>query len=123
MLADYIRWQYVEGPQWILRLVWNLERASYKYFSIDLMLKTLVAHWHKDAMVFEGGTITQLLTAVMWNIVSRLIGFIIRSTVIVFWLALQVVFLPLAALFLLLFVLWPVLVVVAVATGLALFVA
>lgn len=117
-----MQWQYVEGPRWIMRLAWNLERASWKFFSIDIMLKTLVAHWHKDAMVFDGGTLTELFTVMLWNVVSRLIGFIIRSVVILTWVVIQTIMLALAVVFLAVFVLWPILAVIITATGLVLFV-
>lgn len=102
-------------------LLWNLERASLRFFSIKLMFRTLLAYWHKDAMVFSGGTLSKYATILLWNLISRLIGFIVRSVIIILWLLVQTVFLPLAGTILVLFVLWPILLILGLAIGLSLF--
>ncbi len=121
MLIDYLNWQFVVGPKWLMLLLWNLERASLRFFSIKLMFRTLLAYWHKDAMVFSGGTLSKYATILLWNLISRLIGFIVRSVIIILWLLVQTVFLPLAGTILVLFVLWPILLILGLAIGLSLF--
>ena len=121
MLIDYLNWQFVVGPKWLMLLLWNLERASLRFFSIKLMFRTLLAYWHKDAMVFSGGTLSKYATILLWNLISRLIGFIVRSVIIILWLLVQTVFLPLAGTILVLFVLWPMLLILGLAIGLSLF--
>ena len=121
MLIDYLNWQFVVGPKWLMLLLWNLERASLCFFSIKLMFRTLLAYWHKDAMAFSGGTLSKYATILLWNLISRLIGFIVRSVIIILWLLVQTVFLPLAGTILVLFVLWPILLILGLAIGLSLF--
>jgi len=123
MLIDYLHWQFVLAPQWLSQLIWNLERASLRFFSITFMLRTLTAPWHKDTMPFEGGTLTKLVTVIMWNIISRLIGLIIRTTVIIIWLLVQMIYVPLAMTAFLLFISWPLLAVIGLSTGLTMLVA
>lgn len=118
-LIDYLHWQFVITPGWMINLLWNLERAGLRFFSIGIMFRTLLSYWHKDAMAFTGGSLGKLATIVMWNTISRLIGFIIRTLVIISWLAVQSVFLPIALMVLVVVVLWPILVLVGVASGLA----
>jgi len=72
-------------------------------------------------MAWKGGTITGYITTQMWNVISRVIGFIVRATVILTWVATQIIFIPLSVVLFLLFVTWPLLVVVGVSTGFALF--
>jgi|GEM_PF-3517794 hypothetical protein len=121
MIIDYFQWQFVLAPNWLLKLLWTIERASIRFFSIKIMLRTLIAHWHKDSMAWKGGTITGYITTQMWNVISRVIGFIVRATVILTWVATQIIFIPLSVVLFLLFVTWPLLVVVGVSTGFALF--
>lgn len=122
MIIDYFQWQFVLAPSWLLRLMWNLERASLRLFSIKLMFQTLTAHWHKDAMAWKGGTIGKYVATIMWNIISRLIGFIVRSTVITLWIIMQAIFIPLAFIIFILFITWPFLVIIGISTGLSLLV-
>jgi hypothetical protein len=120
MLIDYLHWQFALSPNSFIKLLWNLERASIRFFSISLMLRTLVSYWHKDAMAFTGGSLGKLATIILWNTISRLIGFIIRSAVIAIWLVIQVIFIPLSLTALAALVLWPLLVIVGLAIGLSL---
>lgn len=122
MVADYIRWQYVTGPLWILNLFLVLEKASLRLFSVKLLLRTLFSYWHKDAMGWSGGTISQYVFVIGWNISSRLIGFVIRGTVLLGWLLFQVLFVSSTLLILLAFMAWPLLVVIGVSTGFSLFI-
>lgn len=117
MLIDYLHWQFVLSPNWLIKLLWNIERATIRFFSINLMLRTLLAYWHKDAMAFTGGSLSKLATTILWNTISRLIGFIIRLTVIAIWLAIQTIFIPLSLVVLAVLVLWPLLVIVGLAIG------
>ncbi|MFH1353674.1 MAG: hypothetical protein ABIH36_00085 [bacterium] len=114
MLADYFYWQYVWAPRFLLQTMWNLQRALLRFFSVRYMLRTLLAYWHKDAASYQGGTLSKLTLAFTWNIISRLIGFIIRISVLVAWLITEIVYVSLAATIFLLFMVWP----VAVLTGL-----
>lgn len=120
MLIDYLQWQFVIGPTWLIRLLWNLERASLRFFSVTFMVRTWLAYWHKDAMAFTGGTLTKLATIIIWNTISRTIGFTIRTIIILSWLIVQIICLPLALAALTLFILWPLLVLVGLASGVSL---
>jgi len=107
LLADYLNWQFLWGPRWIISTSWNGIRAITKMFSVPTMLKTLLAAWHKDTMSWHGGTLSQYGMVIGWNIISRLIGFIIRSMVLIVWLISIAIFIPMAVLAWLLFLLWP----------------
>lgn len=87
-------------------------------FSVPFMLKTLFAHWHKDQVSYRQGSISGMLKALAWNLISRGIGFIVRSCVLIAWLVVEVLFAVIFAIALILFILWPLLVLVGLATGL-----
>jgi hypothetical protein len=67
---------------------WNIQRALARYFSAGLLVRTLFAHWHKDAVSYKQGTISGIALAFAWNVISRAIGFMVRSiTLVVFAIA------------------------------------
>lgn len=120
MYAHYFYWQFVSGPRWLLTLYWHLQQAIIRFFSVPLMLRTLVAHWHRDRVSYQQGSMSGMLQALALNTISRSIGLLIRLTVLVLWLAVEGVFLVSAALVLLSFLVWPLLTLILFATGLAL---
>ncbi len=107
MIAQYFHWQFVYAPRWLLELMLNLQRASLQIFSLKLMLTTLIAPWHRDKLSWQGGTPTQFAMTIAWNLISRGIGLIIRTGVIIIWLILEAILIPISILTLLLFLLWP----------------
>lgn len=111
MFRDYLHWQYVSGPRWLLQLYVNLQLAILRWFSVSTMLKTLFAHWHRDRVSLKAGSISGIALALAWNAISRGIGFIIRSGVLLLWLLTELLYLPLAVVSFILFLLWPWLVV------------
>ncbi len=120
MLVDYFYWQYVWAPKILLQILWNLERALWRFFSVKFMLRTLLAHWHKDAIPYRGGTLSNLALTFTWNQVSRFIGLLIRSAVLLVWLIAEIIFVLLAAATFLVFISWPLIVLVSLSIGLAL---
>jgi hypothetical protein len=120
--VEYFYWQFVVAPVWLSQLIWNLQRALVQFFSVPLLLRTLFSHWHKDRVSLQQGSISGILQAVAWNLISRVIGFCVRVVVLAGWLITQIVFAAIATLAFLLFLAWPLLIVVALALGVALLV-
>ena len=119
MYLAYFYWQFIVAPVWLTRLVINLERALLIFFSVPTMVTTLFAHWHRDAVSARRGTISAIAMAYAWNAISRGIGFIIRVAMIAAWglcaLALGIV----GSLLILVFIAWPLLVLLGFVTGIA----
>ena len=122
MLVDYFHWQYSVAPRWLVEVVWNLQRALVQLFSVRLMLRTLIAPWHRDVASFRGGTLGDLGLVMLWNVISRLIGFLFRVSIIGLWLFAEAIYFSSVLMLFAAFLAWPALVLVGVATGLALFV-
>lgn len=117
LYLDYIYWQYVWGPRWFLQFIWNMTRAIARAFSITVMLRTLFAAWHKDTIAWHGGTLSEYALTIGWNIISRLIGFLIRSGVLLGWATTTAIFLPLAAASFLIFIFWPIIAALLIIAG------
>lgn len=120
MFADYIHWQYVSGPRWIGQLSLHIQHMLAQAFSVRVMVQTLLAHWHRDRAAYRAGTISGIALAFAWNIISRAIGFLIRSTVLLAWFIIAGVAAMASGLTLIAFLLWPVMVLIGMAAGVAL---
>lgn len=83
-MGGYFAWQFWNGPKFLAQFFWNVERMLFKMFSIPLMVQTLFSHWHRDAVEYRGG-FGDIALAFAWNGISRVIGLIVRLSVIVLW--------------------------------------
>lgn len=99
-------WQFIAGPAWIVIFSWNFQRFLARYFSAPVMLKTLGAHWHKDAVVYHG-SLADKAKILAWNLISRVIGFIARTIVLAAWLLVAAAAYLFLGVFLVIFILWP----------------
>lgn len=93
---------------WIVTLAWNLERAAARYFSVGVLMRTLVSHWHKDAVSYKQGTITGIALAFAWNSISRVVGFVVRTLTLLIYAFTAVATLCIAVITLGIFLLWPI---------------
>lgn len=89
-----LSWWY--GPGWKARVLGMRERlaASYDYFSINLLAKTLFAPFRQISAGSVNGPIGVKLRAFVDQLISRLIGAVVRTIFILVgsvWLLLQVI--------------------------------
>lgn len=122
MIADYFIWQYRLAPRWLLGLFWNTQRFLYQFFSVPLMVRTLFAHWHRDAAAYRLAGLQSIFITFAWNQISRAIGFIIRFCVLGIYLVLAAVAGIFSLLVFIIFILWPVLLAALIVVGIVLLV-
>lgn len=120
MLADYIIWQYRTGPVWLITFFWRGQRVLLHSFSVPLMVRTLLAHWHHDAVSYRLAGIGSIALAFAWNQISRAIGFLIRFTVLLLWVMAATVYAGVGIAAVLIFLLWPLLIALFFIGGIAL---
>lgn len=108
------------APLWLLRFFWILHRALIQMFSVRIMLTTLLTPWHNDRVVLRQGTVTGLLHAVAWNSISRVVGLIVRCSILGLWVVAECVFVLVSSGFFVAFSLAPLVALVAMAYGVAL---
>ena|SRR3989344_6742985 len=120
MYLHYFYWQFVMAPTWLLRLILTIERALVIFFSVPTMITTLFAHWHRDRVSTRRGALSGIAIALAWNLISRVIGFLIRSAMLLAWAVVS----SLVGLggIIMLFVLYvlPLVILLGIATGIAL---
>lgn len=102
-----LAWHFFVAPVWMLTLAWNLERALARYFSVSIMLRTLFSHWHKDAVSYKQGTISGIALAFAWNMISRLVGFVVRMLALATYMVAAIALLAVLIIALGVFLLWP----------------
>lgn len=110
MLA-YLHWQFIVGPRFLLVTAWNLELALVQFFSVGTLLRTLFAHWHRDVATYEKRSFGEIFITFAMNQISRAIGLIIRSSVLLVWLLVQVLYIIIAVSLIAIFLAAPFLVV------------
>ncbi len=110
MPTNYLYWQFLSAPAWLLVLMYNFQHALIRFFSVPVMLRTLVSHWHKDVVKYSG-SISNRFLILGWNMISRVIGFLIRSVVLFLWVTSATVLLVGSIALFAVFVLWPFLVI------------
>ncbi len=78
-----LKWWYIDG--WKQRANMAMERlaSTMDYFSIDLLLKTMFALFRQDGAGHVDGPLSVKIRAFFDRLISRILGAIIRSTVLV----------------------------------------
>lgn len=119
LFIDMITWWY--GPGWVQRLS-NLKMhlANWmKYFSLGILLKTLFQPWKQIVTVTGNGTsLGAKKDALIDNLVSRFVGFLVRSSVFFFALIVMATVLLLSLAYVIIWPLIPLLPVAFVVLGL-----
>ncbi|MDP2933371.1 MAG: hypothetical protein Q8N81_04545 [bacterium] len=110
-----VYWYYFVAPLDILKIWGNYLVAAFHYFSIPLLLRTLFSYWHRDIEDYgRGFDFERFMSVFSMNMVSRGVGFIIRSVVIVFGLAAEILLLVGGLVFLIFWLVSPIAVAVLV---------
>ena len=86
ILLDYATWQWWQAPAWLAQLAWNLHRFLFRSFSVKLLLRTLIAPWRRDQLSYSHMPLQAVLHNLALNLISRVIGAIIRSITLLAWL-------------------------------------
>ena len=84
ILVEYLIWQFFDIPKEILKGWENFLRFNLEYFSIISLLKTFFSPWHRYTWSRERGfSFSDYFEVLFSNILSRIIGVILRSFLII----------------------------------------
>ncbi len=115
-MGGYFIWQFWSAPIFLIQFFWNVERMLFKTFSVQLMVQTLFSHWHRDAVEYRGG-FGDIGLAFAWNIISRVIGLLVRTVVLLVWCITSIVITAAIPLLCIFFIAWPFLTIGALYIG------
>lgn len=81
MIIEMLRWWY--GPGWAdsIKKITTRSADAAKFYSISTLLKTLFAPWKR--IQTTGKSFDDKMHAMVDNMISRLVGFTVRATVLV----------------------------------------
>jgi hypothetical protein len=83
ILISYFIWYFFDVPREILRGWKNFLLFNLSYFSIPILLKTFFSHWRQYKWSYgRGFDISRYLEAFFSNLISRILGAIMRAVLI-----------------------------------------
>ena len=84
LVLSLLQWWYSRGWLEVLRRMRDLIRGIYLQFSVPTLLKTLFAPWKQIvALKDPNRTIQMKLRGVLDTLVSRVVGFMVRSMTLI----------------------------------------
>ena len=90
----FIHWFYVLAPVDIIQLGRNFLLWAWHFFSIGYLFPRLFAPWHKDISGYgRGFDLKRFFHVFGWNLISRVIGAILRAVVMIFGLCIEAIIL------------------------------
>jgi hypothetical protein len=118
ILWGFFAWHYTTASRQIL-LVWsNYLRFYWEYFSVPLLIKTLLSPWHNQAETYSRGfDLKEYSTVFLGNLISRFLGAIVRTVVIIIGLLFSLAALLAGSFVFVLWLLWPLLFIFGAAIG------
>lgn len=89
-MTFFLRWFYIDEPRRILQTGRNFLIFGWHFFSIGYFLPRLFSPWHRDLSGYGRGLdLKRILHVLGWNLISRLIGAILRIAVIILGIAFE----------------------------------
>lgn len=107
----FINWYYGEAFRRVWKYILAFQTLNFDVFSVRVLLKTLFSPWKRDIISYEGLTIQQRFQVWTLNLSSRLIGFMVKSMVLLVYLFSELITLAVSAIAL---VVWPLLPILAI---------
>ncbi len=88
---QYLIWHFFDMPKGILKAWKNFLLFNLNYFSLVLIIKTFFSHWKKYRWSYGRGFDFKIFfEALFSNLISRILGVIIRSILIIICLIFEV---------------------------------
>ncbi|MFH1181158.1 MAG: hypothetical protein V1705_01980 [bacterium] len=86
IIFQYVVWQFADAPKAILAGWKNFLKFGLYYFSAPLLLKTLFSPWRRFQWGYPKGlSMGKGIEAFFSNLISRILGLILRTFLVLFW--------------------------------------
>lgn len=83
IILQLLVWHFYDAPKGILKAFKNFLVFNFKFFSIWLLFKTLFAHWRRYKESYgRGFDIKRYFSVFVGNVISRILGALVRTVVI-----------------------------------------
>ena len=91
MISLYLKWHFIDRPKAILDGWLNCLKFNLNYWSVPILLKTYFSHWRKYRYSYgRGFDFGRFFEAFFFNLISRVLGALMRSFFIAIGLAAEV---------------------------------
>ena len=118
LFLKYIEWHFIAAPKEILKGWGNILWFGFNYFSVPLLLKTLFAPWRRITWSYgRGFDPGRYLFIFSSNLISRILGAIMRTFLIVAGIGLGLCLVVLGGTFFVFWFLLPALIAIAFMYG------
>jgi hypothetical protein len=107
MLTAFFGWWFSDLPKKIYFIGTSYIKKLLRFFSLGVLAKTLFSPWKRDIINTRGMPLQERLQVWIMNLISRLIGFIIRLVTILVGLIFIAIVFTAFVLFLLIMLLMP----------------
>jgi hypothetical protein len=116
-MITYFSWWYGQGLVSFWQAILVMTGKIYSYFSISILLRTLFDPWKRDNFKIENASLQDRMKLASDNLISRLVGFVIRLFTMIFGLLATVLFFVIMFLILLIWLLLPVVIIGLIVNG------
>ncbi|MBI4050789.1 MAG: hypothetical protein HY396_02325 [Candidatus Doudnabacteria bacterium] len=90
LAVTFLHWFVIRAPLEILRIGENFWIFGWQFFSVGFFIPRFFAPWHRDITPYgRGFDLKRILRALLWNLISRLIGAVLRLFVMLSGLAFE----------------------------------
>lgn len=95
ILITYIKWHFLIAPLAIISAWHNILVFNFSYFSVPSLFKTLFSPWRRSSVLYvKGFHIKKFFETLASNLISRIIGAIIRISVIAVGIIIELALIP-----------------------------
>lgn len=123
VILQFWAWYYTSAVKGLIKAWKNFIIFVREYYSIPLLLRTLFHPWRRDITKYgRGFSIKNFLETLSFNLISRSIGFMVRSVIIVIGLFCSLGVIVLGFIALIIWLALPVILLFLIITGLLLLV-
>lgn len=85
LFPEYVIWHYTTALRLCLNIITNFLWFTVHFFSIPILVRTLFSPWHRLRESYQKGFHPQVFAeTLLINTIMRLVGFVIRTVVIIF---------------------------------------
>jgi len=116
-MITYFSWWYGQGMVDFYQAILVMTGKIYAYFSVTTLVRTLFDPWKRDNYSVENASLQTRLKIALDNLLSRLIGFVIRIFTMLFGFFVTAAFFLFTMLILLLWLMLPVVVLFLIING------
>lgn len=117
ILGPYVKWHYSRGVKELYNVLENLQRFVFHFFSIKLLLRTLVSPWRRLHEDYDKTDIGNVFSSLLINSIMRIVGAVSRLIIIAVGLSASIALLLLSVLLLFAWLFFPLLVLAILSSG------